>query len=302
MFKSKESEADKLMKKAMNFCKPSVWELRLKPDWNSAIPLYEQAANTYKSANNLTKARVAYERAAECQDHSGSSWHAGKMFEKAAETAKEQNDFEQIASLYIQASQSFFESGRAQTASEALYKGAKALQDHQPEKATELYTLALDALEQDDRFSIGPDLYRSVVSHEIRQENFKQAIQVLLKYASICEERGLHMSVARSYLGAIVISLYIEDVHEALAIFNDSSSIDTFLKSIEYTAAAELLNRYRGASSADEIKSFIKDGLAFQSLDTTVGRLALRLPTGNLGELSAGLQESSLTDEVEDLT
>lgn len=94
---------------------------------------------------------MAFERAAECQDHSGSAWHAGKMFEKAAEVAKEEKNFEQIANLYTFASQSYFEAGRPQTASEALFKGARALETRQPTKSSELYTLALEALEQDDR-------------------------------------------------------------------------------------------------------------------------------------------------------
>lgn len=37
------------MRKATNLCKPSLMELRLKPDWNAAAPLYEQAMTAYKA-------------------------------------------------------------------------------------------------------------------------------------------------------------------------------------------------------------------------------------------------------------
>lgn len=153
------------------------------------------------------------------------------------------------------------------------------------------------------RFSFGPDLYRSVVSHEVNQGNFRLAVKLLLKFASVCEERGLHMSVARSYLGAIVVLLYIEDINEALLVFNDSSAVDTFRKSIEYSAASALLDHYRNAR-ADEVRELTRSELAFQSLDTVVGRLALKLPVGDLVELTTGLQNESdaVIEETEDLT
>lgn len=48
MMKNKEAEGDKLMKKAVNLCKPSLLELRVKPDWSASAPLYEQAMIAYK--------------------------------------------------------------------------------------------------------------------------------------------------------------------------------------------------------------------------------------------------------------
>ena len=45
---SRESEGDKLMKRAAHLCRPSLLELRVKADWNNAAPLYEKAVNTYQ--------------------------------------------------------------------------------------------------------------------------------------------------------------------------------------------------------------------------------------------------------------
>jgi hypothetical protein len=43
-----EKEADGLMKKAEKLLRPSVMAMRMKPDWDDAIPLFEKAAQQYK--------------------------------------------------------------------------------------------------------------------------------------------------------------------------------------------------------------------------------------------------------------
>lgn len=43
-----EKEADKMIKEAKGLCQPSVFNLRLKADWEQATPLYEKAALIYK--------------------------------------------------------------------------------------------------------------------------------------------------------------------------------------------------------------------------------------------------------------
>lgn len=44
----KLEEAEKLMKKANKLWQPSLLDLRLKPDWEAAAPLFEKAALAFK--------------------------------------------------------------------------------------------------------------------------------------------------------------------------------------------------------------------------------------------------------------
>ncbi len=44
---NRESEGDALLKQAEKLCMPSVLQLRLKPDWPAATPLFEKAAASY---------------------------------------------------------------------------------------------------------------------------------------------------------------------------------------------------------------------------------------------------------------
>lgn len=43
-----EKEADSLMKKAEKLLQPSVLQMRMKPAWDDAMPLFEKAAQYYK--------------------------------------------------------------------------------------------------------------------------------------------------------------------------------------------------------------------------------------------------------------
>lgn len=79
------------------------------------------------------KAREAYEMAAKCSQRQDSPWYAAKHLEKAAEAARETQDLSLTIDYLKQASLAYREAGRPQSAAEALAKGAKMLEDRNPE-------------------------------------------------------------------------------------------------------------------------------------------------------------------------
>ncbi len=48
MADSKLEEANKLVKKATKYISPSLFDFRLKPDWEAAAPLFDRACVLYK--------------------------------------------------------------------------------------------------------------------------------------------------------------------------------------------------------------------------------------------------------------
>lgn len=60
------------------------------------------------------KTRVALEKAAMCQEKSGSIWHAARHLESAGALAAELDDFDGALDLYSQAAEYYFEAGRPQ--------------------------------------------------------------------------------------------------------------------------------------------------------------------------------------------
>jgi hypothetical protein len=45
---AKLEEAERLVRKASKLWSPSIFELRLKPDWEASAPLFERAALAFK--------------------------------------------------------------------------------------------------------------------------------------------------------------------------------------------------------------------------------------------------------------
>ena len=172
------------------------------------------------------------------------------------------------------------------------------MEDADVERASTLYQSAIDALEQDERFSIGRDLYHSAVNHELKRERYEEAAALLMKFAAVCETRSLHVSVGRSYLGAIVIWLYRQNILEAENVLRDASGVESFQTSEEQKAARALLDTYR-SGDAEAIRHVISDTVAFQFLDTCVGRLAQKLPTG---DVASYITEAGQEEKDEDLT
>lgn len=54
------AEAEKLLKKAHKLCSPSLFDFRLKPDWEAAAPLLEQAALKFRVSVHSWYSSIKY--------------------------------------------------------------------------------------------------------------------------------------------------------------------------------------------------------------------------------------------------
>ncbi|KAK7814148.1 gamma-soluble NSF attachment protein-like [Quercus suber] len=162
------SDPNKLMAKADKLTKLSL--TRWSADWKSATQLYEQAAIGYRVAKNHEKAKIAFEKASKGQEMLSSPWDAAKHMESAAALAKELGNWTEVADFYKRASELYMVCGRPQPASDALAKGARALEDAVPDEAIQLYTDACSILEEDDKEQMAFDLYRAATCIYIKLE------------------------------------------------------------------------------------------------------------------------------------
>nr|XP_027087193.1 gamma-soluble NSF attachment protein [Coffea arabica] len=175
------SDPDKLIAKADKLTKLSL--TRWSADWKSATVLYEQAANAFRLSKKHEKAKEAFEKASKGQEMLSSPWDAAKHMESAATVAKELGNWREVADFYRRASELYIECGRSQPASDALAKGARALEDALPEDAVKLYIDACETLEEDGKEQMAFDLYRAAASVYLKLEKYTDAATVLLRWA-----------------------------------------------------------------------------------------------------------------------
>ncbi|XP_004293698.1 PREDICTED: gamma-soluble NSF attachment protein [Fragaria vesca subsp. vesca] len=287
------SDPNKLMAKADKLTKLSF--TRWNADWKSATLLYEQAANGFRIAKDYEKAKEALEKASKGQELISSPWDAAKHMESAAALAKELGKWNEVADFYRRASELYTVCGRAQPASDALAKGARALEDHVPEEAIQLYIEACTILEDDGKEQMAFDLYRDVTSAYIKLQKYTDAAAFLLRWGLAADKCNATHSQCKAYLSAILIYLYIHDIKQAEKCYNDCSQVDAFLGNDHGRCASKLLSAYT-EGDIEEIKRLAQSS-AVSHLDHMVIRLARKLPTGDV----SGLKTNSSKEQEEEL-
>ncbi|GIL76647.1 hypothetical protein Vretimale_8842 [Volvox reticuliferus] len=273
-----EKEAKELMKKAKGLTAPSLLELRFKPDWEGASPMLDKAALLFKQLGNIDKALEAYERAAHAQERLGSQWHAAKHYEVIADLSRQQNRPKDTAKYYKIAGDYYMECGKPTAAGEVLARGARVLEDVDPEEAERLYYDSLDVYESSEREAYAVDAFRAAIAFLLRRERWADAVEVLMRFGAISDKVGATNTQNKSYLGAVVTWLWAGDAEAAWSTFQDAMAVDSFANSNEAFAADALFEAYR-SKNEEAISSLVKSKAIFKQLDHQVARLATRLPS-----------------------
>ncbi|KAG6513843.1 hypothetical protein ZIOFF_024180 [Zingiber officinale] len=152
------------------YCRTNLSFIRWNADWKNATALYEQDAVGYRFRKENEKAKEAFEKASKGQELISPPWDAAKHMESAASLAKELSRRNEVFDFYRKASELFRDCGRSQPASDALGKGASALEDTNPDEAVRLYIDACEILEEDGKEQMAFDLYRAVTSTYVKLE------------------------------------------------------------------------------------------------------------------------------------
>ncbi|GLJ40160.1 hypothetical protein SUGI_0823620 [Cryptomeria japonica] len=277
-------EAEKMMKKADKLTKLSF--TRWSVDWNSATLLYEQAAIAFRFAKENAKAKEAFEKAATGQERLSSPWQAAKHLESAGALAKELENWNEVADYYRRACELYTECGKPQPASDALARGARALEDAVPDEAVRMYIDACGILEDEGKEQMAFDIYRDAANLYLKLERFSDAATILLRWGLAADKTKAIYSQCKAYLSAIIVYLYAHDFKQAEQCYNDCSQINAFSNSDQNYCAEKLLQAYREAD-VEDIKHIAQSSSAISNLDHMIIRLARKLPTGDMNAVSS---------------
>ncbi|EFN55347.1 hypothetical protein CHLNCDRAFT_134361 [Chlorella variabilis] len=256
----RHKEAEKLYQEAVKLTTPSLLSFRMRGEWERATPLWERAAMLFKQCGDVNRAKDCYEHAATGQERQKSGWHAAKNMEKAGEAAKELGMWADVEAHYSRAAQLYAEEGRPSAAAEAAARGARALEERQPEMSQEMYRKAVEWLEDAGKDAMAGDIFRQAVAQLVRAGKWADAVGMLLRFAVACDGMGARNSECKAYLGAVV----------------DALGVDNFMSSDEAFAADALFDAYRRQGQRQQERG---DPAAIQA---AVARLARKLPQGDL--------------------
>lgn len=80
-------------------------------------------------------------------------------------------------------------------------RGARALEEHDPEETMALYFDALDIYESESKEAYSSDTFRHAIAFLIRQERWADAVEVQMRFGAVSDKVGAKYSQNKAYLG-----------------------------------------------------------------------------------------------------
>eukprot|EP01023_Acetabularia_acetabulum_P041648 TRINITY_DN4068_c2_g1_i3.p3 TRINITY_DN4068_c2_g1~~TRINITY_DN4068_c2_g1_i3.p3 ORF type:complete len:222 (+),score=38.08 TRINITY_DN4068_c2_g1_i3:108-773(+) len=220
--------------------------------------------------------------------------------------AKQLQQWQEVGKLTEQAALAFFEAGKFNAGAEALSNGARYLASVKHEEACTLYVKAIKALETDDRLMQTSQIYRDGISTMLEGGLYDGASSLLHKFAKQSGVEGRTDTANKAILGSVVVLLYAGNVENAYQSYQHYQLNDPeFQRSLESQAALSLMHAY-STQDTESIKSVVKEHSVFLHLETSVARLAKKLPPQDpksLPKISFGVEEIQHDmDDDDDIT
>jgi tetratricopeptide (TPR) repeat protein len=180
-----------------------------KPDWEAALGEYERAGTCYKGLKDYANAALAYSKAANAAYKIEIVSGAGKHYETAGSMLKEAKDLSGAADMFEKAAACFTADAATDRASEALVKGARAIEPESIERASELYTRAVAAWKDEEErpveFSI--ETFKAACTFFLRTRQFRQAVVSLEELLGAHETLRQANSAAKCVLSIVIAEL-----------------------------------------------------------------------------------------------
>lgn len=196
------------------------------------------------------------------------SFAAAKSFDVAAGIAIQQKLQTEAAELLEKASNYYRQDGASDKAAETLIRGAKLLEESNPEKAGELYMDSLKIYQDDDKEIFSKQAFTNATNFFVKNSKFDDAINVLNQKISVSQK--LKQDVNQIALSLIIIHLFRGDRVAAEKIYQDYNDA-----SAEMNAGGELLDAFEKGSNEDLQKIASKQ--IFHFLDNEILRLLKKL-------------------------
>ena len=179
---------------------------------------------------------------------------------------------------------------RAADVAGALARGARMLEQTDPDLVADLYVKAVEGVEEAGQAFLVMDLYREAVGCLVRMGKHADAALVLARQARTCGAGGQTNAQRKAYLAGSVVLLAGGDARGAWRTYQDAMCVDAFAQSDEAFACDALIDAY-AAGDAAAVRAVVRDQRPFRYLEHDVSQLAQTLPVSDLAVDAAVLRQ-----------
>ncbi|XP_062500616.1 gamma-soluble NSF attachment protein-like [Corticium candelabrum] len=213
-----------------------------KADHEGAAQAYGNAGNAFRNAKSFEQAKGAYLKAADEQHLCKSLFQSAKSLELAGQMANELKQTEEAVVLTKQAGMRFRDNGTPDTASFVFQRAAKQAEGMNDETAIELYAMAAEMLEIEDKTRQVADVLGKSIRLLVKRKQFDECIKHMQKQIQCYKSVGSYPPICRTVVGLIVVHLARQDPVAADEVFKSAIEVPGFSDSDEAIAIEELLD------------------------------------------------------------
>lgn len=281
----KRNEAKEALKQGNKCLEKTMF--RWHPDYLSAAPLFEKAAEAFRSAGDLEMAKKVFAQAAVVQNKNKSAFRAAQNCENAAKIVVQQIKdtratgaakdklLEEMKKSYEAACSYYSDMGELGKAADALLKGATSCEENGMADVRELYMRACSLMEAQGKPHFAVDVFRKTLSYLVKAGLYQESVALLQRQVAIFLEIDQRANIHKCYLSEIILLLVIGDVAAADKTYMDQLQSDDYLKSDECALAEDLVRAFKLGNEELLQQTIRKQGFSF--LDNQIGRLVRTL-------------------------
>jgi tetratricopeptide (TPR) repeat protein len=204
--------------------------------------------------------------------HRGRLFLAGKATEEAGHMAKEMNQYNVAIQHYIQASKYLSAQGSSEVACKLIEKGAKMMEPEHKSRAIELYMLASETVDEDEKPRIAAECWKRCAGALLRLEQLQKAIGIMDK---VIDKDVSPNERNKACLANVILLLASgDDVEAGKRLGGYFENVD-FVKSTEGKLADDLVTAYQDFDQ-EKVDKIVRD-TTIHFLEQQVVRIALSL-------------------------
>ncbi|EQC34417.1 hypothetical protein SDRG_08187 [Saprolegnia diclina VS20] len=271
----KVREGDDALAKAEKLLTTTMF--RWSPDYMSASPYLEKAAEAFRAGQALDRAAKTYVRLAEVQHKNGAVFRAAMHMETAAKIHLQYAPKQpQPAMQYYQMGSAYYsEMGELGKAAEMLMKGAAALEAVNVSDVKHMYLEACDLMETQDKPHFAVDVFRKTAAFLVKRKDYADAVVNYERQVALFRAMGQKENMNKSFASIIVLKCAMQDVIAADQAYMTHLQDDGFLSSDECALSEDLIGALKRSDDA-QLQVVLKKP-QWQYVDTCIGRLVRTL-------------------------
>lgn len=220
----------------------------------------------------MTRAKIAYEKAAEAYDQMTLTQKSGNLLIEAARMAFASKDFSETRRLLLEAKPRFLESGSPRPIIMALSDFAEKIFPQNPDYGLELYDECLTLVEDNNQYHWQKEVFIDVAILYIGKD-YQKCLQAWDRAIKAFQSLKSNESANHCFLSKISCQVKEGDIVAAERTISDAIQLDSFNRSDDYSVADFLV---RGVKNNDgDLIELAQKNVLLQFLKPQIARIIL---------------------------